>query len=132
MKIGKQRYFCRNLKRKIQVAGVSIIKLERKAKRVKQTQTLQARSKKVSITCKRVTFLMMDYLAKEIYNETTLIFKRHLSNCPDCAAFLSTYKKTVRTTQLLPCENIPVDAENRARKFLREKINELPASIEPR
>lgn len=98
---------------------------------VKETQTRRAKSNKISMTCKRVISLMMDYLSEELINESTLIFQGHLSDCPDCAAFLSTYKKTIRAAQSLPCENIPTDMENRVQKFLREKINELPASIKP-
>ena len=92
---------------------------------VMQNQTRRTRSKKVIMTCKRVTFLIMDYLTEELNNESTMIFEEHLNNCSDCAAFLSTYKKTIRATQSLPCENIPADVENRVQKFLREKINEL-------
>jgi hypothetical protein len=92
---------------------------------VGQNQTRRTRSKKVIMTCKRVTFLIIDYLIEELSNESTMIFEEHLNNCPDCTVFLSTYKKTIRATKSLPCENIPADVENRVRKFLREKINEL-------
>lgn len=93
---------------------------------VKEIQTRQAKSNKISMTCKRVTSLIMDYLSEELINESTLIFEEHLNDCPNCAAFVSTYKRTIRAAQSLPCENIPTDMENRVRKFLREKINELP------
>jgi predicted anti-sigma-YlaC factor YlaD len=78
------------------------------------------------MTCKRVTFLIIDYLTEELNNESTMIFEEHLVNCPDCAAFLSTYKKTIQATQSLSCET--TDMENQVRKFLREKINELPCT----
>jgi anti-sigma factor RsiW len=91
---------------------------------VKQTQIVRRRLNKVSTTCKPVTFLIMDYLTKELNSEAASAFEEHLSNCPDCAALLSTYKKSIRATQSLPCENIPTDMENRVRKSLREQINE--------
>lgn len=78
------------------------------------------------MTCKRVTFLLTDYLARELNNEPTLMFEEHLLNCPDFVAFLSTYKKTIQATQSLRCENMPADVEKWVRNFLREKINDAP------
>lgn len=92
---------------------------------VKQTKIERTRSNKAIMTCKHVTFSIVDYLSKELNNEATPALEEHLSNCPDCTVFLSTYKKTIRAAKSLPCENIPADMENRVRKFLREKINEL-------
>ena len=38
-------------------------------------------------------------MSGELDPETTLEFEKHLEVCPDCVAFLNTYKKTVELTR---------------------------------
>jgi hypothetical protein len=64
----------------------------------KQTQTGQVKSGKVD-TCKQATSLILDYLTQELDSQTALAFEEHLNDCPDCVAFLNTYKKTLELTQ---------------------------------
>jgi predicted anti-sigma-YlaC factor YlaD len=84
------------------------------------------RRKKLSneseITCERVASLIMDYLNRELDGETTLAFEEHLSFCPDCVAFLNTYKETIQSTQSLRYEDIPPETEKRVREFIQKKI----------
>ena len=89
---------------------------------IKRTQTRRAKSKSTHMTCKRVTSLIMDYLNAELDPETTQAFEKHLSECPDCVAFINTYKKTVKVTQSLRYEEIPGELEKRVREFLGQKI----------
>jgi anti-sigma factor RsiW len=57
----------------------------------------------------------------ELDPETVASFEDHLRLCPDCVAFLNTYKKTVQATRSLRFEDIPAEMEKRVRRFLRER-----------
>jgi anti-sigma factor RsiW len=50
-------------------------------------------------TCKDATSLLLEFMSGELDPETTLEFEKHLEVCPDCVAFLNTYKKTVELTR---------------------------------
>jgi hypothetical protein len=42
--------------------------------------------------------LIGDYLAGRLRRRAAAAFEHHLSQCPDCEAFLKTYKKTIELT----------------------------------
>lgn len=65
----------------------------------KQAKDKKAKSKKTDLTCKDATDLILDYLSKELDSETAAEFEEHLSKCPDCVAFLNTYKRTIQLTK---------------------------------
>ncbi len=79
-------------------------------------------SKEAKISCEQITSLIIEYLNGELDHETSLAFEGHLSFCPDCAAFLNTYKKTIKATQSLRYEDISLDAEKRVLEFIQKKI----------
>jgi len=87
----------------------------------------RARSRRVAMTCERVTGLIRDYLAGELNLDLTAAFEEHLRRCPDCVAFINTYKKTTEAVQSFVYENIPSEMQIRVRQFLRANISELPA-----
>ncbi len=72
--------------------------------------------------CEQIANLVVDFITGELDPETVSAFEEHLHLCPDCAAFLKTYKKTVQITRTLPYEDIPPEMEKRVRRFLRERI----------
>jgi len=74
-----------------------------------------------SAICREITDLLVDYMTGELDPETVSAFQDHLRLCPDCVAFLNTYKKTVQTTRSLRFEDIPAEMERRVRRFLRER-----------
>ena len=43
--------------------------------------------------------LIADYLAGRLDPTVLAAFEKHLAHCPDCAAFLNTYKKTIEATK---------------------------------
>lgn len=43
--------------------------------------------------------MILDFLSGELSPETDSEFQKHLKICPDCVAFLNTYKKTVELTR---------------------------------
>ena len=71
--------------------------------------------------CREITDLLVDYVTGELDPETVAAFEEHLRLCPDCVAFLNTYKKTIQTTRSLRFEDIPAVMEKRVRRFLREQ-----------
>jgi len=81
-----------------------------------------AEPKQSRITCQAVTSLLVDYLDGELVPEAALSLQRHLRDCPDCVAFLRTYKKTVQATRSLRYEDIPARLRERVRRSLRERI----------
>ncbi len=50
-------------------------------------------------TCKDATSLIFEFLSGELNPETNSEFEKHLEICPDCVAFLNTYRKTVELTR---------------------------------
>jgi anti-sigma factor RsiW len=76
------------------------------------------------MTCRLVTSVTLDYLAGALAPATRRAFEQHLGDCPDCIAFLNTYKKTVRATRSLRYTDIPVEMRRRVRQFLRQRISQ--------
>jgi anti-sigma factor RsiW len=50
-------------------------------------------------TCEDETALIADYLSSSLSLQVTAAFEKHLQVCPDCVAFLTTYKKTIEATR---------------------------------
>lgn len=86
------------------------------------TQARQPMPRTVSITCRQVTSLIVDYLTHDLEPQDRLEFKAHLRKCPDCVAFLATYRKTIRVTRSLRYRDIPVEMRERVRQFLQSRI----------
>ena len=74
------------------------------------------------MTCQQVTDLIVDYVAGDMVPAVQAAFKAHLRNCPDCVAFLNTYRETIRTARILCYEDVPEEMFNRVQNFLRERI----------
>ena len=85
---------------------------------------MRVNPKKVD-TCKQATSLILDYLTGELDSKTKRAFEEHLIECPDCVAFLNTYKKTIQSTRSLQYEDIPSEMKRRVQKYLREKFKEF-------
>jgi hypothetical protein len=50
-------------------------------------------------TCKEEVGLIADYLSGRLDPTILAAFEKHLNDCPDCTAFLNTYKKTIEATK---------------------------------
>jgi predicted anti-sigma-YlaC factor YlaD len=73
-------------------------------------------------TCEQVTTLLLDYVVGDLDPVTTRLLEQHMRNCPDCRAFLRTYRESIRLTRTLRYEDIPGELQNRVHAFLREKM----------
>lgn len=86
------------------------------------------RSGRAKLNCQRVTALIQDYLTGELNPQTALVFRGHLRTCPDCVAFVNTYKKTIHAVRSLQYREIPPELRARARRFLQERMKGFPPS----
>jgi len=75
------------------------------------------------MTCRQVIALMADYLAKDLDLDTAMSFEKHLSSCPDCPAFLNTYKRTIQMAQSLRYSDISHERASRLRRILDRRIH---------
>lgn len=50
-------------------------------------------------TCATEVALIGEYLASRLGSLALNAFEKHLEDCPDCASFLRTYKKTMEVTR---------------------------------
>ncbi|HEX6768706.1 MAG TPA: zf-HC2 domain-containing protein [Candidatus Binatia bacterium] len=50
-------------------------------------------------TCRDEIALIGDYLTNNLSEPDRAAFAAHLGACPDCSAFLATYKKTIELTR---------------------------------
>jgi anti-sigma factor RsiW len=50
-------------------------------------------------SCKEEVILIGDYLSSSLSTGLAAAFETHMQACPDCAAFLQTYKKTIEATR---------------------------------
>ena len=78
------------------------------------------------VTCEQVTGLILEYVSEDLDRATTRAFRSHLRECPDCVAFLNTYKKSIRTARSLRYQEIPAELQRRVRAFLTERITPSP------
>ena len=92
----------------------------------KKRRALPAPSPETNLTCQQVTALLVDYVTEDMAPPTRTVFEAHLRNCPDCVAFLATYKETIRTTRAVRYEAIPAEMLARVQRFLRQKIEATP------
>lgn len=66
----------------------------------RKNRTREARHN-LAYTCKQATSVLTEYVAGTLAPHMTRALENHLSACPDCVAFLKTYKKTVEATRTL-------------------------------
>lgn len=49
----------------------------------------------LTMTCRELADFLMDYLAEELPGDVRAAFDRHLSLCPNCVAYMATYRTTI-------------------------------------
>lgn len=50
-------------------------------------------------SCKQAVDLIGRYLSSDLQRRELLAFENHLASCPDCVAFVKTYKATIDLTR---------------------------------
>jgi hypothetical protein len=72
---------------------------QRKGNSLINKPKFQKAAAKPNHTCKDEVALIGDFLAGSLDPTILAAFEKHLNDCPDCTAFLNTYKKTVEATR---------------------------------
>lgn len=72
------------------------------------------------LRCRDIVDLLGDYLDGDLDPATAEALKAHLADCPECTAFVNTYRGTVRVARQLKEEDLPPPLRERLLTFLRQ------------
>jgi hypothetical protein len=72
-------------------------------------------------TCKQITDLVANYLNDSLGPRVKRQFDEHLKICPDCIAFLNTYRKTIAVSHSLRAEDMPEKVRRNVLGFLHSR-----------
>ncbi|MGH7792147.1 MAG: anti-sigma factor family protein [Thermodesulfobacteriota bacterium] len=73
--------------------------------------------------CKDVVENIMDYLEAELDDQTLEELEKHANDCPECGAFIRTYKKMLELTGRLRSRSfVTPDVRKRLKEFLKSKL----------
>jgi hypothetical protein len=61
---------------------------------MKREKVYKTKETLLDLDCKTATSLIEDHITRELEPDIATELDKHLSMCPDCVAFLNTYKKT--------------------------------------
>jgi anti-sigma factor RsiW len=68
--------------------------------------------------CSRLVSLLSDYLDGRLPSEVRAELEQHLSGCPECTAFVATFRSTVSLLQSLSENDLPEELRLRLRAFI--------------
>lgn len=71
--------------------------------------------------CPRIVRLLSDYLDGRLPSEVRSDLEQHLSGCPECTAFVGTFRSTVSLLHSLSEEDLPEELRLRLRAFLDDR-----------
>jgi hypothetical protein len=80
-------------------------------------------------TCEQIAEIVYGYVAGKLSPGIKRDFDRHLRICPDCIAFLKTYKKTVAATKTVRVDDLPARVRDNVLAFLRKRITRVSACL---
>jgi len=72
----------------------------------------------MSPSCPRIVSLLSDYLDGRLQSDVCADLEKHLSGCPECTAFVSTFRSTIALLQSLEEQDLPEELRLRLRAFL--------------
>lgn len=74
--------------------------------------------------CKDVVENIMEYIDAELDEETLEVLEQHSSGCPECLAFIRTYRKMLELTGRLRDNTfVTPGIRERLKKFLKTKLD---------
>jgi anti-sigma factor RsiW len=79
------------------------------------------RPRQVDLSCQRATAVITDYVNGRLDPSFERAFDRHLRVCPDCVAFLNTYKKAVQLAQSFLSQDFPMVDLGKVKASLQKK-----------
>jgi len=74
----------------------------------------------MTLTCRKVTELLIDFVEGSLTEEQHSLLQRHLCGCVPCAIYMHTYRDTIKITHSLPAEPLPTEFAARLKKVLEE------------
>jgi len=75
-----------------------------------------------SLTCKTATSLIAKYISADLDPKVEFSFEEHLRACPDCVAFLNTYKKTLELARSFLAAGLEDSGLERIEARVEEKV----------
>ena len=72
--------------------------------------------------CKQIVKLLSDYIDGECISSDRILIESHLADCPDCIAFVNTFRKSISMAKSLKYVDIPEDLRVRLHRVLEHKI----------
>jgi hypothetical protein len=74
------------------------------------------------LACRRTARLLCDFVEGQLDERTRARLEQHLSDCPECLRYVSTYKKTIELTRSHghPAIEMPYELQRKLRDFLRD------------
>ena len=72
--------------------------------------------------------VIIDYLSDILDPQGTIAFEAHLAKCPNCMAFLATYRKTVEVLRSLPSQEIALQTRTRIQRSLENRLKHSSAA----
>jgi anti-sigma factor RsiW len=75
----------------------------------------------MSLTCRKVTEILIDYVDGTLSIEQRNVLERHLCGCVPCAIYMHTYHDTIRLTHALPDEPLPTEFAERLKAMIKKE-----------
>lgn len=72
-------------------------------------------------TCKQIAELVSDYLGDALEARLRREFEEHLKICPDCVAFLNTFRESVSAVRSVRAEDMPDKVRRNILSFLKSR-----------
>jgi RNA polymerase sigma-70 factor (ECF subfamily) len=71
--------------------------------------------------CSRIVTLLSDYLDGRLPSDICSDLEQHLRGCPECTAFVGTFRSTVSLLQSLNEDDLPAELRLRLKAFLDDR-----------
>ncbi len=79
------------------------------------------------MTCREVIDVLAEYLEAELSDPALERLEQHLRACPECRAYLATYRRTVGLACAAAHVEMPAEMRRRLREFLVEELRGRPS-----
>ena len=76
------------------------------------------------MTCRELAEFLIDYLSGELPSDVRAQFEYHLGECPDCVAYLDSYRRTIQLSKqslVDPGEAVPAMPDDLVRAILASR-----------
>lgn len=72
--------------------------------------------------CPRMMDLLVDYMEGELTDDQQAHLEKHLSGCPPCTAFMSSYERAGEISRVALAREMPAEMKGKLLAFLREEL----------